>query len=122
MSMQRTIVAGLLITLVSLSGFAQTTKKEAPRPEIGKYCKVYRAGEGLKVLILRVGPEANNESLVCTDGFDHPWDGKIFKAKVVKADGRQEFTIQNNGRPFVVLVFREKYGQSLLYVQADFFR
>lgn len=116
MSMQRTIVAGLLITLVSLSGFAQTTKKEAPRPEIGKYCKVYRAGEGLKVLLLRVGPEANNESLVCTDGFDHPWDGKIFKAKVVKADGRQEFTIQNNGRPFVVLVFRERYGQSTLFV------
>ncbi|MBO0929748.1 hypothetical protein [Fibrella aquatilis] len=104
------------MALFNVSGFAQTTQKETPRPEIGKYCKVYRAGEGLKVLLLRLGPESKNESIVALDGFDHPWDGKFFKASVVKADGRQEFTIQNNGRPFVVLVFRERYGQSTLFV------
>lgn len=115
--MQITAIAGgLLAALLSLSAIAQTAKPEAPRPEIGKYCKVYRAGEGLKVLLLRVGPENKNESIVALDGFDHPWDGKIFKASVVKADGRQEFTIQNNGRPFVALVFRERYGQSTLFV------
>ena len=114
--MIRLILTGLVAALLSTPAMAQTKKTETARPEVGKYCKVYRAGEGLKVLILRVGPEANNESLVCTDGFDHPWDGKIFKAKVVKADGRQEFTIQNNGRPFVILVFRERYAQSTLFV------
>ena len=77
---------------------------------------MYRAGEGLKVLLLHVGPESKNESLVALDGFDHPWDGKIFKANVVRADGRQEFTIQNNGRSFVFLVFRERYGQWTLFV------
>ena len=115
--MNRAIITNLITAMLYIPACAQSGHRPADaRPEVGRYCKVYRAGEGLKVLLLRVGPEANNESLVCTDGFDHPWDGKIFKAKVVKADGRQEFTIQNNGRPFVILVFREKYGQSLLYV------
>lgn len=119
--MKRILLSGLLTALLSLFAMAQTKKNDdgrpdAARPEVGKYCKVYRAGEGLKVYLLRIGPEANNETLVGFDGFDHPWDGKIFKARVVSADGRQEFTIQNNGRPWVVLVFRERYGQSLLFV------
>ncbi|GAB3643418.1 hypothetical protein [Spirosoma arcticum] len=114
--MQRTLIASLIVVLLSGYAQAQSGKSDAARPEIGRYCKVYRAGEGLKVVLLRVGPEAKNESLVAVDGFDHPWDGKIFKASVVKADGRQEFTIQNNGRPFVILVFRERYGQSTLFV------
>lgn len=115
--MQRTlIISSLMAALLSMPALAQTAKPDAARPEIGKYCKVYRAGEGLKVLLLRVGPESKNESIVALDGFDHPWDGKFFKASVVKADGRQEFTIQNAGRPFVILVFREKYGQSTLFV------
>lgn len=110
------LLIGMATTLLSAPTLAQSKKPDAARPEIGKYCKVYRAGEGLKVLLLRVGPESKNESIVALDGFDHPWDGKLFKATVVKADGRQEFTIQNNGRPFVILVFREKYGQSTLFV------
>ncbi|AQG78726.1 hypothetical protein [Spirosoma montaniterrae] len=124
--MIRLICISIIATLLYVpgciqSGYAQSGKAGTPqpgaaRPEIGRYCKVYRAGEGLKVLLLRVGPEARNESLVALDGFDHPWDGKIFKASVAKADGRQEFTIQHNGRPFVVLVFRERYGQSTLFV------
>ena len=119
--MKRFFLVSLIAGLLSLSALAQSktatvVRPNAARPEIGKYCKVYRAGEGLKVLLLRVGPENKNESLVALDGFDHPWDGKIFKASVAKADGRQEFTIQNNGRPFVVLVFRERYGQSTLFV------
>lgn len=134
--MIRLICAGIIAVLLHgpgcvQSGRAQSSKAEAfrpnaarqnatrpnaARPEIGRYCKVYRAGEGLKVLLLRVGPEAKNESLVGLDGFDHPWDGKIFKASVARADGRQEFTIYNNGRPFVILVFRERYGQSTLFV------
>ncbi|WP_373515504.1 hypothetical protein [Persicitalea sp.] len=42
--------------------------------------------------------------------------GEDFKAKVLTADGRQEFTIQNNGRPFVVLVFRDRYAQATLFL------
>ena len=124
--MQRTLIVSLITLLFSVPVLAQSGKSDAARPdaarpdaarpEVGRYCKVYRAGEGLKVLLLRVGTDSKNESLVALDGFDHPWDGKIFKASVVRADGRQEFTIQNNGRPFVVLVFRERYGQSTLFV------
>lgn len=115
--MKWTIITSLIVALLPVPAVAQSGHRPAEvRPEVGRYCKVYRAGEGLKVLLLRVGPDSKNESLVALDGFDHPWDGKIFKASVVKADGRQEFTIQNNGRPFVVLVFRERYGQSTLFV------
>ena len=114
--MKYLIVSGLLSILFSVPGMAQTKKTEDTRPEVGKFCKLYRAGEGLIVSLIRVGPESNNEVLVGFNGFDHPWDGKIFKANVVTADGRQEFTIQNNGRPFVVLVMRERYGQSTVFV------
>lgn len=116
MTTRRLLIIGFLILLVSLTAFAQTKKPNDGRSEVGRYCKVYRAGEGLKVSLIRIGPEANNEMLVGLDGFDHPWEGKIFRAKVVTADGRQEFTIQNNGRPFVVLAMRERYGQSTLFV------
>ena len=114
------LVGGLLTLLLSVPVVAQSAKEtprpDGGRPEIGRYCKVYRAGEGLKALLLRIGPDSKNESLVALDGFDHPWDGKIFKASVTKADERQEFMIQNNSRPFVVLVFRERYGQPTLFV------
>jgi hypothetical protein len=110
LSRTRTCLLAALLAATYLAASGQA------RPEVGRYCKVYRGGEGLKIYLLRVGPEAANESLLGFDGFDHPWDGKIFKATVTKADGRQEFTVQHEGRPFVTLVFRDRYGQSLLYV------
>ena len=111
--MKKIMAFGKLAILSSLPAFAQSN---AARPEVGKYCKLHRAGEGLVMSMLQVGPESNHETLVGFNGFDHPWDEKIFKAKVVTADGRQEFTIQDNGRPFVVLVFRDRYAQSTLFV------
>lgn len=115
--MKNTLIISLILIGVSFSTLAQTKKTaETARPEVGKYCKLYRAGEGLVVSMVRVGPESNDEMLIGFNGFDHPWDEKIFKAKVVTADGRQEFTIRYNDRPFVVLVIREKYGQSTLFV------
>ncbi len=114
--MKYLIISGLLSLLFTIPAMAQTKKTGDVRPQVGKFCKLYRAGEGLIVSLVRVGPETNNEMLVGFNGFDHPWEGKIFKANVVTADGRQEFTIQNNGRPFVVLVMRERYGQSTVFV------
>ncbi len=112
------VLLSLLVVWSGFSAYGQTkpVSIQDGRPEIGRYCKVYQAGEGLKLYLLRIGPESNNETLVGLDGFDHPWDGKIFKSSVVTADKRQEFTIQNNGRPFVVLVMRERYGPSTLFV------
>ncbi len=114
--MKHLIISALLSILIGFPAMAQTKKMANSRPEVGKFCKLYRAGEGLIVSLVRVGPESNNEMLVGFNGFDHPWNEKIFKAKVVTADGRQEFTIQNNGRPWVVLVLRERYGESTVFV------
>ncbi len=76
--MKKTIFLGLLATLTSLCALSQSS---AARPQVGKYCKLYRAGEGLVVSMLRVGPESNHETLVGFTGFDHPWEGKISKPK-----------------------------------------
>lgn len=114
--MKNSFYGSLMACLLSLTAFSQNKMSETARPQVGKYCKLYKAGEGLVVSLLRVGPESNNEMLVGFNGFDHPWDEKIFKAKVVSADGRQEFTIRYEDRPFVVLVIRERYGQSTLFV------
>ena len=96
---------------------AQTKKSNSDgRPEIGRYCKAYRAGEGLRVTLLRVGLEAKNESLVGFGGFDHPWDGKIFKASVSMVDGRQEYRIQYNGSPWRAVVFNTRTGEVTSFV------
>ena len=111
------LISSILLSIIlATTAMAQTKKTGDNRPQVGKFCKLYRAGEGLIVSLVRVGPETNNEMLIGFNGFDHPWNETIFKAKVVTADGRQEFTIQNNGRPFVVLVMRERYGQSTVFV------
>ena len=114
--MKHLAISFLASLLLHLPVLAQSGKVTDNRPQVGKFCKLYRAGEGLIVSLVRIGPEANNETLIGFNGFDHPWNEKIFKAKVVTADGRQEFTIQNNGRPWVVLVMRERYGQSTVFV------
>ncbi len=77
--------------------------------EMGKVCKIYTGSEGLRVVMGRVGPEANNEMLIGIEGIDHPWSGKIFKAKVARFDGKMDVTIEVEGRPWVLLTYRHEY-------------
>ena len=92
----------LLLTVVSV--YAQN--KELPRPEIGKYCKVYRGTENLQITMLRVGKEAANEVLFEMVGIDHPYDGKILKAKSVVDGLRTNITIKVDGRDWVIATKR----------------
>ncbi len=85
--------------------------------EMGKVCKIYTGSDGLRVVMGRIGPEANNEMLVGIEGIDHPWSGKIFKAKVAKFDGKMNISIDVDGKPWVLLTYRydfilylSKYG------------
>lgn len=80
------------------------------RPEVGKYCKVYRDGEGLRVTITRIGKEKDNEVLIGIQGIDHSWDKKIFKAKVTGYDDKLDYTISHNGKTYIIITYRGGYG------------
>ncbi len=70
----------IMFMLTSMSTFAQKNN----RPEVGSICKVYSGSEGLMITTTRLGDEATNEALVKFSGIDHPWNNKIFKAKLTK--------------------------------------
>lgn len=83
------------------------------RPEVGKYAKVYKGGEGLYVTVLRIGPREKEESLFLLEGVDHPFDGKVMVAKKTRHNKKTEFTIQVNGKNYVVFI---KRGSTVNYV------
>lgn len=84
--------------------FAQTK-----RPEVGNVCKVYTGYEGIRISTCRVGPVENNEVLIGIMGIDHPWNSKIFKAKVNKYNGKEDYEIKVNGKPYVLITYRDYY-------------
>ncbi|MBX2920814.1 MAG: hypothetical protein KF746_01380 [Chitinophagaceae bacterium] len=88
-----------------------------PRPEVGKVCKAYTGAEGLKITTCRVGPEEKNEALLGFSDVDHPWSGKIFKAKMKKFKNNSnsnnfniDYSIEWKGKEYVVLTYRDGYG------------
>lgn len=79
------------------------------RPEVGNVCKVYTGEEGLRISTCRVGSVENNEVLIGIMGIDHPWNSKIFKAKVKQYDGKEDYEIMVNGKPYVIMTYRNYY-------------
>ncbi len=77
------------------------------RPEVGNYCKVYVDNENLQITTTRIGKEENNEILFEVIGIDHPFDKKIFKAKVTEYNNSKDFTIQYEGKDWVIATKRE---------------
>jgi hypothetical protein len=76
--------------------------KTAPRQEVGNYCKVYVDNENLQITTVRVGNIENNEILFEVLGIDHPFDKKIFKAKVTEVDNRTNIIIKYEGKDWVI--------------------
>lgn len=97
-----------LLTLMLLAttqiGFSQDK-----RPEVGNVCKVYTGDEGIRISIARVGSADKNEVLLGIMGIDHPWSGKVFKAKVNKYDGKEDYEITVDGKPYVIMTYRNYY-------------
>lgn len=84
--------------------------KEKARPEVGKYAKVYRGPEQLKVTVLRYGPEANREFLIGIDGVDHACDGQIFLHKTENAGTGRDFKMTYDGKSWTTFLTRENFG------------
>lgn len=83
--------------------------KAQNRPEMGSVCKAYIGEEGLRITTCRIGSPENNEVLLGIMGIDHPWSGKIFKAKVRKYDGKEDYEITVDGKSYVIMTYRDYY-------------
>jgi hypothetical protein len=91
-----------LSSLFLLSTILTTQAQKGPRPQVGKYCKVYVDKENLQITTVRLGDEENDEILFEVFGIDHPFDKKIFKAKVTEVDKRTNITIKYEGRDWII--------------------
>lgn len=114
----KSIVLSMLFGIFSLCAIAQNQ-----RPEVGNVCKVYTGNEGLIITTARVGPEKNDEVLLKVEGVDHPWNGKIFKAKMTKRKSNSlnnnfdiDYEIEWEGKKYNVLTYRDQYSQFKAYM------
>lgn len=103
-----TCLSLLLVFGISSIAFSQDSKTS--RPEVAQYCKVYVNNENLQVSTTRVGKPENNELLIEIFGIDHPFDKKIFKAKVLEYNTSIDVTIQYEGKDWVIMTKRGSEG------------
>jgi hypothetical protein len=110
--MKKIISKWMLMTAILL--FTGTLALAQARPQVGKYAKVYKGSEGMYLTLVRIGPAENNEALLTIEGIDHPWDGKIMIAKAKKYPDKTEYTIQVDGKDYVVFINRSGAGEVYL--------
>ncbi len=80
--------------------------------------KAWRGTEGIQVWTLRYGPRNDHTALVQITNIDHAWDKKIQVMSVEKKPGRSDYSIEHNGKKFVVLVLY-KYNYGELYLPGE---
>lgn len=105
-----------LLLLLCAPGPGTRTVAAEERPEVGRYARVYKGGEGVTVVVLRIGPAEKNEALVQINGIDHPLDGVIRLHEVVfQGPGKYDYRTRAEGNTFTTLVQRN--GLTELYVK-----
>lgn len=105
----RQLIVSFLLCFTFLS-----PSQAGERPEAGRYIKAYSGGEGVLVWLLRVGPPANQESLVQIVGIDHKWDLRILKLKREATQRGVKYVLDADGRRYDVLVMEE--GATELFI------
>lgn len=103
-----------LLCALPLAGVAVTAHAESARPEVAKQVKAYASADGVKVSTLRYGPRERQQALIQVIDVDHAIDGKILLASTRATDKDTRYTVQLNGRPYVLLIVSEAAGE--LYV------
>lgn len=101
-----------LVAVVMISAGTIRAQSNSARPEMGKVCSVY-SGEGIYVTTCRIGPEKNSEALVGVTGVDHQWNGRLFKAKVIRNNANFDYEIQADGKPYHIFIYRDNGGYSV---------
>lgn len=105
--------ARLLLTLSLVFCSFQTASAEE-RPEVGRYVKAFSGDTGVKVWMVRIGPENNHEVIIQVVGVDHPWDRVITKHKAEFNGMREKYTTTVNGNEWGTFVVTEARGELYL--------
>jgi hypothetical protein len=88
----------------------------APRPEVAETVMVFRGDLGLTLSVLRIGKPEADEVLLKYSGVDHPWSGKVMKAKKVHAGTGFDYRIVQGDAEYTTLVERaESWGSGSFF-------
>ncbi len=99
----------VMLTVILMSIHFVNAQDKAERPEMGMVCRTYK-GDGIYVTTARIGPEKNNEVLIGITGVDHQWNGKIFKARVVKNNANFDYVIKVDDKDYHIFIYRENWN------------
>lgn len=97
-----------------LVGAVASVHAAAPRAEIATQVKTYASTDGVKAWTLRYGPREKNQALIQVTDSDSAIDKKILLATTTSTAKDTRYTVQLNGRPYVLLILNESSGE--LYV------
>ena len=109
------LLAGMLLALMS----ATTVMAEEARPEVAESVKAWAGNEGVQVWTLRYGKREENKALVQITNADHDWDNKIQLMDVETKGERRDYSVQVNGKKFVVLNLNNGYDELTLPGEAS---
>ncbi len=81
-----------------------------PRPPIGKYSRVYVGAQGVKVWLVRFGPEETKEYLITMVGIDSIWDSYTIRGIQDTARGKERYTALLKGKRHMLLTVKGDEG------------
>lgn len=82
----------------------------AERPEVAENVQAWSGEQGMQVWTLRFGPPQDHKALVQITQIDHPWNRKIQLANVEKKGKRRDYSIEVEGKKYVVLIVNSYSG------------
>lgn len=109
--MLKKIIISLFLFLTPLTGFAADTA----RPEVADHVKAWESTDGIQVWTLRYGKLSEHKALVQITNVDHEWNKKIQVMNVEKKNGRTDYILPLEGKPYTVLTL-DKYNYGELYL------
>lgn len=106
------------ITSTATPATTSTTTPSAPKPEVAESVKVWQGSQGIKIKTLRYGPREDQQALVQITGADHDLDGKILLTNVENKGARKDYSVEVDGKEFVVLILYQS-NRGELYLPGE---
>ncbi|MEA9578728.1 hypothetical protein SAMN05192589_10293 [Paracidovorax valerianellae] len=111
--LRRLTVTAVLFPVL-FAGAVAAVHADTPRAEIATQVKTYASTDGVKAWTLRYGPREKNQALIQVTDSDSTIDKKILLATTSTTAKDTRYTVQLNGRPYVLLILNGSAGE--LYV------